>query len=192
MTEAEAVQLFKCLGDRSRLQILKSLAQEDMDVERLAGRLGLSESTVCFHLKKLEQARAVSGRKEQYYRVYALNRELFRPSMLELLEERSDQAELQERREEAYRRQVVAAFLSGGRLKTIPAQRKKRRIILEELARAFAYDRAYPEREVNLILSEYHEDFCTLRREMVGERLLARENGVYWRLPPEPEEKGGA
>ena len=114
MTEAEAVQLFKCLGDRSRLQILKSLAQEDMDVERLAGRLGLSESTVCFHLKKLEQAGAVSGRKEQYYRVYALNRELFRPSMLELLEERSDQAELQERREEAYRRQVVAAFLSGG------------------------------------------------------------------------------
>ena len=44
MTEAEAVQLFKCLGDRSRLQILKSLALEDMDVERLAGRLGLSES----------------------------------------------------------------------------------------------------------------------------------------------------
>ena len=32
MTDQEALQLFKCLADRSRLQILKSLAIEDMDV----------------------------------------------------------------------------------------------------------------------------------------------------------------
>ena len=32
MTENEALQLFKCLADRSRLQILKSLAIEDMHV----------------------------------------------------------------------------------------------------------------------------------------------------------------
>ena len=35
MTETEAIQLFKCLSDKSRLQILKSLAIEDMYVERL-------------------------------------------------------------------------------------------------------------------------------------------------------------
>ena len=29
MTEAEAIRLFKCLSDKSRLQILKSLAIED-------------------------------------------------------------------------------------------------------------------------------------------------------------------
>ena len=40
MTETQALALFKCLADRSRLQILKSLAQEDMYVERLAERLG--------------------------------------------------------------------------------------------------------------------------------------------------------
>ena len=42
MTEAEAARLFKCLSDKSRLQILKSLAIEDMYVERLAERLGIT------------------------------------------------------------------------------------------------------------------------------------------------------
>ena len=40
MTETEAIALFKALADKSRLQILKSLALEDMFVERLAQRLG--------------------------------------------------------------------------------------------------------------------------------------------------------
>ena len=46
MTETQALMLFKCLADRSRLQILKSLAQEDMYVERLAQRLGLTPPTI--------------------------------------------------------------------------------------------------------------------------------------------------
>ncbi|MDE7062832.1 MAG: Nif3-like dinuclear metal center hexameric protein, partial [Lachnospiraceae bacterium] len=46
MTEAEAIRLFKCLADKSRLQILKSLAVEDMYVERLAERLGLTDTEV--------------------------------------------------------------------------------------------------------------------------------------------------
>ena len=59
MTETEAIRLFKCLSDKSRLQILKSLAIEDMYVERLAERLGITAPTVSFHLKKL--ADALSG-----------------------------------------------------------------------------------------------------------------------------------
>ena len=43
MTESEAIRLFKCLSDKSRLQILKSLAIEDMYVERLAERLGIAD-----------------------------------------------------------------------------------------------------------------------------------------------------
>ena len=58
MTETQALQLFKCLADKSRLQILKSLAREDLYVERLSERLGLSASTVSFHLKKLTEAGA--------------------------------------------------------------------------------------------------------------------------------------
>ena len=56
MTEQQAIQLFKCLSDPSRLQILKSLMQEDMYVERLAERLNLTAATISFHLRKLEAA----------------------------------------------------------------------------------------------------------------------------------------
>ena len=38
------------------------------------------------------------------------------------------------------------------------------------------------EKEVNLILAEYHDDFCTLRRGLVDEGLLARDRTGYWRV----------
>ena len=66
MKEAEVILLFKCLSDKSRLHIVKSLAMEDMYVERLAERLNLSASTISFHLKKLAEAGIVSSYKTQY------------------------------------------------------------------------------------------------------------------------------
>jgi DNA-binding transcriptional ArsR family regulator len=90
MTESEAISLFKCLSDKSRLQILKSLAIEDMYVERLAERLGISAPTVSFHLKKLADAGAVTSYKNQYYMMYSLNRKVFEVSILKILEENPD------------------------------------------------------------------------------------------------------
>lgn len=184
MTEAEAVKRFKCLSDKSRLQILKSLTIEDMYVERLAERLGLAPPTVSFHLKKLQDAGMVRSYKSQYYTMYAICREVFQVSLLEIVSERSDEAGLQEQREAAYRRQVLDAFFEYGKLKSIPAQRKKERIVLKEIARSFEAGRRYPEREVNLIIADYHDDFCTIRRDMVAERILARDQGVYWLANP--------
>ena len=60
MTEERVLQLFKCLADRSRLRIVQSLLQEEMYVERLAQRLGLTPATISFHLKKLEEAGLVT------------------------------------------------------------------------------------------------------------------------------------
>lgn len=184
MTEAEAIRLFKCLSDKSRLQILKSLAMEDMYVERLAERLGLTPPTVSFHLKKLADADAVTSYKSQYYTMYSLKKELFETSMLEILLEKSDEADLQAQRDAEYRQKVIDTFFEYGKLKSIPTQRKKERIVLEVIAEAFEYGRIYTEREVNIILADFHDDFCTLRRDMVGERLLDRDRNGYWRVKP--------
>lgn len=184
MTETEAVRLFKCLADKSRLQILKSLAIEDMYVERLAERLGITAPTVSFHLKKLADAGAVTSYKSQYYMMYSLRKEIFETSILEILQEKSDEAEVQAQRDAEYRQKVIDAFFEYGKLKSIPAQRKKERIILEEIVRAFAFGRTYSERETNLILADFYDDFCTLRRDMVGEKLLDRDGGRYWRVKP--------
>ena len=182
MTETQALMLFKCLADRSRLQILKSLALEDMYVERLAERLGLTPPTISFHLKKLADAGAVKNYKTQYYTMYTLEKSVFMTSILDLIQEKSDEAELQKQRDEAYRKKVIDTFFEYGKLKSIPTQKKKERIILEEIVKSFEPGRCYTEREVNIILADFHDDFCTLRRDMIGERLLARDHQVYWRV----------
>jgi len=45
----------------------------------------------------------------------------------------------------------------------------------------FETGRRYPEKEVNAIISRHHPDFATLRRELIGARLMRRESGIYWR-----------
>ena len=182
MTETEAIRLFKCLADKSRLQILKSLAMEDMYVERLAERLGISAPTVSFHLKKLADAGAVTSYKSQYYMMYSLNKDIFETSMLEIIRKKSDEAEIQAQRDAEYRKKVIDAFFEYGKLKSIPSQRKKERIVLEVIADAFEYDRTYTEREVNVIIADFFDDFCTIRRDMVAENLLDRDAGRYWRI----------
>jgi excisionase family DNA binding protein len=100
-----------------------------------------------------------------------------RGKLLEWLEERSNQ-----RGPAEVRKILDAYFDSKGRLKEIPAKRKKRQLILRELAEHFEADRAYKEREVNAVLRRFHPDVATLRRELVASRLLVRTRaGVYKR-----------
>lgn len=180
MTESDAIRLFKCLADKSRLQILKSLMVEDMYVERLAERLDLSAPTITFHLKKLMDAGAVESRKEQYYTMYSIKKEVFMTSILDIIKEESSDSALQEERELQYRKKVVDAFFEYGKLKSIPAQRKKEKICLEEIAKSFEAGKKYSEREINIIIADYNDDFCTLRRDMISEGILERDGAVYW------------
>jgi ArsR family transcriptional regulator, arsenate/arsenite/antimonite-responsive transcriptional repressor len=100
MNELEAIKLFKCLSDKSRLQILKSLAIEDMWVERLAERLNLTPATISFHLKKLMDANAVTSRKDQYYTMYSLKQDIFMTNIIDIIKEESDESKEQKAREE--------------------------------------------------------------------------------------------
>ncbi len=191
MTESEAIRLFKCLADKSRLQILKSLSIEDMYVELLAQRLDLTPSTISFHLKKLAEAGAVRSYKNQYYTMYSLCRDIFDARIIDIICEKSDESALQNQREADYRRHVIDSFFEYGKLKSIPAQRKKKRIILEEIAKSFLPGQTYSEREVNIIISDFHDDFCTIRRDMISEKLMGRnkDGDCYQLLPPNEQEE---
>jgi len=76
---------------------------------------------------------------------------------------------------------VLRAFFRNGRLVRLPAQRTKRLVVLDKLARDFEPGVRYPEAEVNEILLAYYPDYAALRRYLVEEDFLARESGVYWR-----------
>jgi len=174
--------VFKALADASRLRILAALLEEPRYVEVLAERLNLSASTVSFHLKKLESAGLVESRREQYYVVYRPVAGMLERRLVDFVGLDPADARAQDSREEAYRRKVLSAFFAYGKLKSIPVQRKKRRIVLEQLVQGFEHERDYTEREVNLVLADSHDDFCTLRREMILEKLMTRAEGVYRRV----------
>lgn len=182
MTEQNAIALFKCLADKSRIQILKSLMIEDMYVERLAQRIGITPATVSFHLKKLEDVGAVRSRRDQYYTMYSINPDVFNVTILDILKEESEEMTLQKERDEIYRKKVIDSFFEYGKLKSIPSQRKKERIVLEEIAKSFEKGREYTEREINIIIADFNDDFCTIRRDMISEGIITRENMIYKKL----------
>jgi len=76
---------------------------------------------------------------------------------------------------------VLRRFFRNGRLTSIPASRGKRLPILDFLAGHFEPGRTYPERDVNEILGQFHEDTAALRRYLVDEEFLERREGFYWR-----------
>ena len=182
MTRENALKLFKCLSDASRLRIIQSLTQGDMYTELLAERLGLTPSTVSFHMKKLEDAGLVLSRKEQYYTVYSLNREVLEKTVYDLAASEPEQIDEQQKREEAYRQKVLKAFYDYDKLRAIPVQRKKKLICYERIAERFEFGRVYEEKEVNEIISPIYADYCTIRRDMISEGILRRDGGRYVRL----------
>ena len=133
-------------------------------------------------LKIKEDAGLVVSRKEQYYTVYSLNREILEKTLFEVAASEPDQTDELERREEEYRAKVIRAFFEYGKLRSIPVQRKKKLICYEEIASLFEIGRVYEEKEVDDIISPVHEDYCTIRRDMIGEGIFRRDGSKYVRL----------
>jgi len=171
------VKLFKALGDESRLSIVRSLAEKDLYAEVLAERLSLAPGTVTHHLKKLEAVGLISSKKEQYYKVFSLKKNVIDGNMLDLILDVSKVNE--DKKENVYEQKVIRSFFKRGVLTTIPVQRKKRLIILKHLLKEFQSGVTYTESEINESLVKYHEDVCTLRREFIAEKLMSRSKGLY-------------
>ncbi len=80
-----------------------------------------------------------------------------------------------------YSERVLATFMPEGRLVGIPAKSRKRRVILTWLADHFRPAQRYRESTINEILGRYHPDYASLRRYLVDEELMQRQDGLYWR-----------
>lgn len=174
----EALTIYKALADETRLKILNALNEKEMYVELLAERLQLTPATVSFHMKKLLAAGLVETRREQYYTMYSLRKEAFSMTLEQMtFAEGEDAAERQ--REEMYRRKVIKSFMPYGYCEVMPAQSKKRMIILEEISHQFEPGKQYAEKEVNALIGQMHGDYCMVRRAFVSMGWMTRENGIY-------------
>jgi predicted transcriptional regulator len=181
----EAVDFFKALADANRLKIVGLLAQQPYSVEELAALLNLKPSTVSHHLAKLAQVGLVSAKTESYYNVYQLDEKALQRKSKNLFSQENLAASIEDVDTDVYDHKVIADYSrKDGSLKTIPAQRKKLEAVLRHIVRAFEPDKRYTEKQVNEILKKYHEDTASLRRELVGYKLMNREGGGgdYWRV----------
>jgi DNA-binding transcriptional ArsR family regulator len=190
MTET-LLEFFKAMADQSRLKIIGLLASGERNVQDLAHALGLKEPTVSHHLAILKRQGLVTARADGTTRWHALDH-----AALERMAERVLQpttlAEPVAEGADDWDTQVLAGYVTrDGRLKSIPASRKKRGAVLRWLMRDFESGRRYAEAEINDAIQAHHWDSATLRRELIGHRMLAREKQVYWRLPEAEWRVGG-
>ena len=186
MTETEiapVLRFFKALAHESRLRLLGFVAQRARTVQELARLVGLTEPTTSHHLGLLREAGLVTLRVEGNLHWYDFQPSELAPLAKSVLSRQNVAHWAGEARAEKPERLIQNYLESDGRLRLIPASRKKRYPVLAWLAAHFDLDRRYREAEVNQILQTRHWDSATIRRELVGYRMLAREKGIYRRLP---------
>lgn len=177
------LQFFKVMANESRLKLIGILAQHECSVEELAALLNLKEPTISHHLAKLKELHLVSmhpNRNTHFYRLNSeallvLNQVILTPDQMVSLAD--------EVRVDAWEDKVLKSYLEAGRLKEIPASRRKRIVILKWLVQHFQEGITYSERAVNQLIQQYHPDSATLRRELIGYQMMQRDQGLYWRLP---------
>ena len=66
-------ELFKILGDPTRLKIVELLLENEMCVNHIAETMGMGQSAISHQLRVLRQARLVTYRKEGKTAFYSLN-----------------------------------------------------------------------------------------------------------------------
>jgi hypothetical protein len=160
--------------DANRLAILGRAVVGPVDVGSMAAALDLTRKDVLKIVGRLQQAGLLDDeRRLDRARLAELGAALPRmePAGAGVLDGSwsSEEAE------------VLRRFFTGSRLREIPGQRSKRRIVLERLVQEFEPGVRYPERQVNMILQLVHPDYAALRRYLVDEGLMTRAEGVYWR-----------
>jgi biotin operon repressor len=181
----EMVTFFKALADKNRLKIVGLLAEKPYSVEELAEMLQLKPPTISHHLAKLVAAGLLRSHTESYYNVYQLDQSALEAKTRSMFSPHELSSVASEVDADAYDKKVIRDYSRrDGRLKTLPSQRKKLEAILRYVVKAFDVGKRYSEKQVNEILSHYHEDTATLRRELVGAGLMQRQGGggEYWRV----------
>jgi len=192
----ELLATLKALSDASRLRIVGLLAARSYAVEELAAAVELTPGTVVHHLKRLEAAGLVEAKPRRPYveyslrtaRLHALGRQL---GELERTGERAAVLPGPDGRPlPAFDAKVLRAFFADDRLVSIPAQEKKKLVVLRYLLeRCFPDGHAHPEEEVNRRLALFHPDVASLRRYLVAYGLMTRGAGGYRRAPDDGARK---
>ena len=76
---------------------------------------------------------------------------------------------------------VLGRFMPAGRIDQMPARRSRRLVVLDHVSHAFEPGRRYAEAEVDVVLRAFFDDYAALRRYLVENDFMTREDNLYWR-----------
>jgi DNA-binding MarR family transcriptional regulator len=179
MDDAEPeMRVLYALANVERIRILGLIAERGLTTADIANTLAMDTSAVTEHLTMLGQAGLIVATRDGHERRIQLRAE----RLAEI------QGWCQERlvanstaRSDESIPTGIRQFFQHGRLMSLPAKRSRYLDVLRVLADDFAPDTDYPESEVNAILIRRHEDFATLRRDLVDFGFMTRAHGNYRR-----------
>jgi hypothetical protein len=180
----------KALAEEPRLTIIGLLAQHEYTFEDLAQRLNLSIDAATQHLTVLREVGLVNLRLRSTQRTCRLNPTVlqdFKEAVSEIdvlpaTPEPEDYAWLEALNLTDFERRVLRAYVVNGKIRVLPERHKTLTVIMSWVAKKFQAGIDYAEHEVNTLLTEYFEDYVTLRRELINYGYLKRQRdgSRYW------------
>lgn len=188
----KVVLYHKALADPTRIRLLILLAGGELHGQALAEKLGVTPATVTHHAAKLREASLIAERRDKNTVYFSLNDYFLKNNAQAALNliyrhgrEEGGTEEMSEENKKFKDSVIHNFFTADGKLKSIPAQLKKKLIVLEHMVSQLAYGEQYPEKELNAFIKQYHEDFATIRREFIMHQFMFREKNVYELNPQE-------
>ncbi|MFS0752530.1 metalloregulator ArsR/SmtB family transcription factor [Oceanobacillus sp. 1P07AA] len=180
------VNFHKTMGDKTRIRIITLLKQGPLHGQAIAGKLGLKPPTISHHLTKLKEIDVVYQRRDKNTIYFYLNDDKLERMALAITRIGGDDMFGNFDVTDQEKANVIKNFVdSKGRIEALPAQRKKKLIILEYIIRGLKHGVTYKEIEINEYIMQYHEDYATVRRELVMTHFMFRQNGIYELNPVE-------
>jgi biotin operon repressor len=173
------VRLFKGLADPTRLRMIAAMVDRARCGQDLAAEVGVSPATVSHHLRVLSEAGLLRETRQPPYTFYQLDLMQLQEAVKAVSSPRRVRELATAAAVDDGTRNVLRSFFDGPRLVSIPVQRRKKEIVLEELLRRIPRRREYREAELNKFIEVMHPDFCEIRREWIMGGYMEREAGIY-------------
>lgn len=190
------VAYHKALADATRIKILIILADGERNGQVLAEKLHVTPATITHHASKLREASLINERRDKNTIYFSLNDYFIHNNATAIVDliyrnvtaaqgEKGERVPMNDSQKQLQESVIKNFFTSEGKLKQIPAQLKKKLIILEHLVSQLESGRKYTEKEINTFIKPVHEDFATIRREFIMHQFMYRENEIYELNPRE-------
>src|SRR5215210_1147083 len=168
------ISLANALFDTDRLRIAAALLNGPSSRMELAQVTGLSHRELLRQLNLLQyfglvKAEEASPRHPDPYSRFLLNEEAFKAARQAMSRYRGRKPRPTDKRE-----LTLDTFMPDGKLNAFPLKQEQIVVILDEVVKKFDTEKQYTEKQVNVILEDVNEDYCTLRRMLVDYRYLSR------------------